>query len=209
MTDLHTPLKQQQEDPEKSEDKQEEPLQIIQSPSNSVISVSSIEDKYEPKVISHSIIYNIINTLPIWKELEEKMYIESLPYMKRKLYLLQKETREMFGAFGDMKKSYSKVQREQMELQKERNNNENDLNVLNKKRKNDNGHSGYTPIKKVKVNWNNNMEDFGEFMANAKKNKPVIQQEKERFLDRINKEKEKQLMKEKDLLKEQVLKFEL
>ena len=64
-------------------------------------------------------------------------------------------------------------------------------------------------IKKVKVNWNNNTEDFGEFMANAKKNKPVIQQEKERFLDRMNKEKEKQLMKEKDLLKEQVLKFEL
>lgn len=209
MTDLHTPLKQQQEDPEQSENKQEEQLQIIQSPSNSVISVSSTEDKYEPKVISHSIIYNIINTLPIWKELEEKMYIESLPYMKRKLYLLQKETREMFGAFGDMKKSYSKVQREQMELQKERNNNENDLNVLNKKRKNDNSHSGYTPIKKVKVNWNNNTEDFGEFMANAKKNKPVIQQEKERFLDRMNKEKEKQLIKEKDLLKKQVLKFEL
>ena len=149
MTDLHTPLKQNEN--EHFEDNQA-PLQIIQSPSGSVISVSSNEDKYEPKVISHLIIDNIINTLPIWKELQEQLYIESLPYMKRKLYLLQKETKEMFGAFGDMKKSYSRVQREQMELQKEKKNDEND-NVLNKKRKNDNSHSGYTPIKKVKINY--------------------------------------------------------
>ena len=65
-------------------------------------------------------------------------------------------------------------------------------------------------IKRKKIVYEQtSYEDFGTFMKNAKKNKPLIQLQKEKFIQEQNKKKEEQLIFRNNTAKEQVFKFEV
>ena len=154
---------------------------------------------------------------------EEEEFDSSLTYMERKIRRLQREAAKSFGALDHMKKSYSRIEREQMKLKEEKENKDANTTqnypnivvaakLLNKKRESDEKekHSGYTPIKKQKKMYeNNDFEDFGTFMEKAKKSKPLIQRQKEQFIYEQNKKKESLLQAKKNEIKEQVFKLDI
>ena len=143
--------------------------------------------------------------------------------MERKIRRLQREAAKSFGALDHMKKSYSRIEREQMKLKEEKENQDANTTqnypnivvatkLLNKKRESDEKekHSGYTPIKKQKKIYDNNdFEDFGTFMEKAKKSKPLIQRQKEQFIFEQNKKKESLLQAKKNEIKERVFKLDI
>lgn len=163
--------------------------------------------------------------LSINKEInkEEEEFDSSLTYMERKIRRLQREAAKSFGALDHMKKSYSRIEREQMKLKEEKENQDANTTqnypnivvatkLLNKKRESDDKekHSGYTPIKKQKKIYDNNdFEDFGTFMEKAKKSKPLIQRQKEQFIFEQNKKKESLLQAKKNEIKERVFKLDI
>ena len=163
--------------------------------------IDIIEEKNIKELIIRPIILNIINELKINnKKLNNNSIYESKNFLERKKLLNQQNYE--WGSLCDLKKSYCRIEREQMKLREEKennnlNNNKNlkieikeDFNtLLNKKRINDNKpiHSGYTPIKKKKIYYNEKYEDFGSFMSKAIKSKPKIQIQKEKFLNSQNK----------------------
>ena len=53
---------------------------------------------------------------------EEEEFDSSLTYMERKIRRLQREAAKSFGALDHMKKSYSRIEREQMKLKEEKEN---------------------------------------------------------------------------------------
>ena len=183
--------------------KQETENLIISNNKNNTLNI--IEEKKEDnnikEMIIKSIIYNIINELKINnKKLNNNSIYEGKSYLERKKILNQQNYE--WGSLCDLKKSYCRLEREQMKLREEKENNilnnntnlkneiKEDFNtLLNKKRINDNKpiHSGYTPIKKKKIYYNEKYEDFGTFMNNAIKSKPKIQIQKEKFLNSQNK----------------------
>ena len=164
-------------------------------------------------------------TLSINEEIknEEEEFDSTLTYMERKIRRLQREAAKSFGALDHMKKSYSRIEREQMKLKEEKENQDANTTqnypnivvatkLLNKKRESDEKekHSGYTPIKKQKKMYDNNdFEDFGTFMEKAKKSKPLIQRQKEQFIFEQNKKKESLLQAKKNEIKERVFKLDI
>lgn len=154
---------------------------------------------------------------------EEEEFDSTLTYMERKIRRLQREAAKSFGALDHMKKSYSRIEREQMKLKEEKENQDANTTqnypnivvatkLLNKKRESDEKekHSGYTPIKKQKkIYENNDFEDFGTFMEKAKKSKPLIQRQKEQFIFEQNKKKESLLQAKKNEIKERVFKLDI
>lgn len=154
---------------------------------------------------------------------EEEEFDSTLTYMERKIRRLQREAAKSFGALDHMKKSYSRIEREQMKLKEEKENQDSNTTqnypnivvatkLLNKKRESDEKekHSGYTPIKKQKkIYENNDFEDFGTFMEKAKKSKPLIQRQKEQFIFEQNKKKESLLQAKKNEIKERVFKLDI
>ena len=164
-------------------------------------------------------------TLSINEEIknEEEEFDSTLTYMERKIRRLQREAAKSFGALDHMKKSYSRIEREQMKLKEEKENQDANTTqnypnivvatkLLNKKRESDEKekHSGYTPIKKQKkIYENNDFEDFGTFMEKAKKSKPLIQRQKEQFIFEQNKKKESLLQAKKNEIKERVFKLDI
>lgn len=164
-------------------------------------------------------------TLSINEEIknEEEEFDSTLTYMERKIRRLQREAEKSFGALDHMKKSYSRIEREQMKLKEEKENQDANTTqnypnivvatkLLNKKRESDEKekHSGYTPIKKQKkIYENNDFEDFGTFMEKAKKSKPLIQRQKEQFIFEQNKKKESLLQAKKNEIKERVFKLDI
>ena len=164
-------------------------------------------------------------TLSINEEIknEEEEFDSTLTYMERKIRRLQREAAKSFGALDHMKKSYSRIEREQMKLKEEKENQDSNTTqnypnivvatkLLNKKRESDDKekHSGYTPIKKQKKIYNtNDFEDFGTFMEKAKKSKPLIQRQKEQFIFEQNKKKESLLQAKKNEIKERVFKLDI
>lgn len=169
---------------------------------------------------------------------DEIIFPSSLTYMERKILLLQQQTKNEFGSLSQLKKTYSRVEREKMKLKEEKEKENKDSNntektlesfpnivvatsqLLSKKRPLDEKHkddsqkevthSGYTPIKRKKIVYDQtSYEDFGTFMKNAKKNKPLIQLQKEKFIQEQNKKKEEQLISRNNTAKEQVFKFEV
>lgn len=202
-------------------------LMKVEAPQQSE-STSRKEDQIKSEITNNIIINN--------DKKEEIIFPSSLTYMERKILLLQQQTRKDFGSLSQMKKTYSRVEREKMKLKEEKenknlNNNEKLLEtfpnifvasnqLLNKKRlleeknkddsKKEEIHSGYTPIKRKKIVYDQtSYEDFGTFMKNAKKNKPLIQLQKEKFIQEQNKKKEEQLISQNNTAKEQVFKFEV
>ena len=147
------------------------------------------------EIMIKDIIYNILDKININKKEEIKknnnLNLEGKTYIERKIILLNQNNFE-WGSLGDLKKSYCRLEREQMKLKEEKEYNINvnnqikeDFNtLLNKKKINENKylHSGYTPIKKKKILYEQPYEDFSTFMSKAIKGKPKIQIQKEEFL---------------------------
>jgi hypothetical protein len=164
----------------------------------------NLKEQYK-EIMIKDIIYNILDKININKKEEIKkinnINLEGKTYIERKILLLNQNNNE-WGSLGDLKKSYCRLEREQMKLREEKENNtlinnknlkneiKEDFNtLLNKKRINNNNpiHSGYTPIKKNKIYYNEKYEDFDTFMSKVIKSKPKIQIQKEKFLNSQNK----------------------
>ena len=105
----------------------------------------NLKEQYK-EIMIKDIIYNILDKININKKEEIKkinnINLEGKTYIERKILLLNQNNNE-WGSLGDLKKSYCRLEREQMKLKEEKENNINannqikeDFNTLLNKKKN-------------------------------------------------------------------------